>query len=166
MRIGKGAGNAQHFSPNRVLTQLESVIERGLQSYLEVGQAIDEINERELYREQGFASFDEYCKQRWKFARSAVAQNATLNAERAASGGQETTTGEGQATAASKKRGRPSLFSAAQIEKAVQMKAARSTNNEIAKSLYGVDTTTSSQRRSVPTILKHHTRLKKDRIEK
>jgi hypothetical protein len=56
---------------------------------------------------------------------------------------------------ARKSRGRKSRFSKQQLEKARQMKAAKKTNNEIAKVLYGPNPT-DAQRRSVPTTLKHH----------
>lgn len=68
------------------LIELESVIERGLQTYVEVGEALKEISERRLYREQGFDTFEAYCEQRWGFSRkvgyeymraAVVAQNVT-----------------------------------------------------------------------------------------
>jgi len=60
-----------------------------------------------------------------------------------------------------KRRGRPSLFSPEQLSEAQEMKRAGKRNNEIAKILYGTRTPTQDQRRSVPTVLKHHFGSKK-----
>jgi enamine deaminase RidA (YjgF/YER057c/UK114 family) len=54
---------------SRIL-ELESVIERGRQAFLEVGAALREISGRRLYREQGFKTFDEYCEKRWGWKRN------------------------------------------------------------------------------------------------
>jgi hypothetical protein len=59
------------------------------------------------------------------------------------------------------KRGRKSSFSKDRLDTAHQMKLVGKSNDEIAKTLYGTNTTTPAQRRSVPTILKHHFRSKK-----
>lgn len=48
----------------RLLEECEEVIERGLETFIEVGQALSEIRSKKLYRKQ-FASFNDYCKQRW-----------------------------------------------------------------------------------------------------
>lgn len=45
------------------LQQLETVIEHGLQTFYEVGQALLDIKERELYKE--FGTFEDYCERRW-----------------------------------------------------------------------------------------------------
>lgn len=50
------------------LTELEEVIESGLMTFVEVGQALITIRDRKLYREQ-FGTFQEYCIQRWRFDR-------------------------------------------------------------------------------------------------
>jgi hypothetical protein len=50
------------------LVVLESIVSRGLQAYIAVGAALEEIRERKLYREQGFATFDDYCLQRWNMS--------------------------------------------------------------------------------------------------
>lgn len=52
---------------NADLSACEAVIERGLQSFIEVGQALQRIRDGRLYRD-GFASFEAYCKGRWSFA--------------------------------------------------------------------------------------------------
>lgn len=49
------------------LPELESRIERGLQTFVEVGTALLEIRDRRLYRERGFATFEDYCIERWGF---------------------------------------------------------------------------------------------------
>ena len=52
------------------LADLETVIERGLQSFIEVGNALIEIREHNLYKEAGYSSFDAYCQARWDFKRA------------------------------------------------------------------------------------------------
>jgi hypothetical protein len=49
------------------LTELEHVIERGLETFIEVGQALMEIRERKLYRET-HRTFEEYVKARWSMS--------------------------------------------------------------------------------------------------
>lgn len=44
--------------------ELEAVIERGLQTFVEVGNAIREIRDSELYRDE-YSGFEEYCRERW-----------------------------------------------------------------------------------------------------
>jgi hypothetical protein len=52
------------------LAQVEAVIEAVIQqSYVELGQALDVIRDRRLYREQGFNTFEEYCAKRWGWTR-------------------------------------------------------------------------------------------------
>lgn len=52
------------------ISELESVIERGIPAFLEVGAALQEISEQRLYREQGFKTFKEYCEKRWGWKRN------------------------------------------------------------------------------------------------
>lgn len=52
------------------LASLEAIIERGKLAYIEVGKALREIQQAKLYREHGFTTFEDYCKQRWGFSRS------------------------------------------------------------------------------------------------
>jgi hypothetical protein len=54
------------------LAELERVIERGLQSFVEVGKALADIRDGKLYRCQGDATFEDYCQQRWGFSRGWV----------------------------------------------------------------------------------------------
>jgi hypothetical protein len=51
------------------LQDLEVVIERGLKTFLEVGTALLSIRELRLYREQGYATFEDYRRQRWQMSR-------------------------------------------------------------------------------------------------
>lgn len=50
------------------LAELESAIDRGLKSFIEVGTALKEIRRRRLYRDQ-HATFDAYCRKRWGLSR-------------------------------------------------------------------------------------------------
>ena len=50
------------------LQQQEAIIERGLQTFYEVGQALLAIKDSELYKEYG--TFDDYCRQRWNLSPS------------------------------------------------------------------------------------------------
>jgi VRR-NUC domain len=48
------------------LDELEAIIERGVQTFVEIGLALSEIRETRLYREV-HATFDDYCRERWDF---------------------------------------------------------------------------------------------------
>jgi hypothetical protein len=50
------------------LAELEVTIERGRQSFVEVGHALIEIRESKLYRERA-ETFEAYCQLRWEFTR-------------------------------------------------------------------------------------------------
>ncbi|MCC3409501.1 MAG: hypothetical protein JGK17_28900 [Microcoleus sp. PH2017_10_PVI_O_A] len=50
------------------LQELESIVEHGLQTFYEVGKALDEIREQKLYRES-HKSFETYCRDKWGIAR-------------------------------------------------------------------------------------------------
>lgn len=50
------------------LGRLEAVIERGLTTFVEVGNALLEIRERRLYRET-HGTFEGYCRERWGWSR-------------------------------------------------------------------------------------------------
>jgi hypothetical protein len=54
------------------LAALEAVIERGLRTFIEVGEALLEIRDDRLYREQGFGTFEDYCRKRWDWGRNYV----------------------------------------------------------------------------------------------
>lgn len=52
------------------LADLEGVIQRGLNTFVEVGNALREIRGSRLYREQGYKTFEKYCRERWGWSRS------------------------------------------------------------------------------------------------
>jgi len=47
------------------LQRLEDVIERGLKTFLEVGQALAEIRDQRLYKAH-YTTFDQYLRERWR----------------------------------------------------------------------------------------------------
>lgn len=49
------------------LAECEAVIEHGLGTFLEVGQALLNIRDQELYKEYG--TFENYCRERWNISR-------------------------------------------------------------------------------------------------
>jgi phage N-6-adenine-methyltransferase len=49
------------------LDELEAVVERGLGTFVEVGQALMEIRDKRLYREL-HDTFEDYCRSRWKMS--------------------------------------------------------------------------------------------------
>ncbi|MEG4804163.1 hypothetical protein QUB63_25140 [Microcoleus sp. ARI1-B5] len=55
------------------LQELESIVEKGLQTFYEVGKALDEILVRKLYRET-HKTFEAYCLQKWNIARRTAYQ--------------------------------------------------------------------------------------------
>lgn len=56
------------------LAELEHVIERGLTTFVEVGQALMEIRDSRLYRDT-HAAFEDYCRERWAGTELAHRQN-------------------------------------------------------------------------------------------
>lgn len=52
----------------RRLDELELVIERGLATFVEVGQALMEIRDGRLYRDS-HGTFEDYCRDRWNLSR-------------------------------------------------------------------------------------------------
>jgi hypothetical protein len=54
---------AERYRANR-LTELEAVIERGRETFVQVGRALAEIRDARLYR-ANYPSFDAYCRDRW-----------------------------------------------------------------------------------------------------
>lgn len=52
------------------LAELEEIIQRGKQTFFEVGNALAQIMEEQLYREKGFGSFSEYCETVWGFKKT------------------------------------------------------------------------------------------------
>lgn len=53
--------------------ECERIIEKGQQTFVEVGQALGTIRERKLYRMQ-HATFEDYCQKRWGWSRMRSAQ--------------------------------------------------------------------------------------------
>jgi phage N-6-adenine-methyltransferase len=51
------------------LTALEQTIERGLQTFVDVGTALLEIRDTRLYR-QTFGTFEDYCRERWGMSKT------------------------------------------------------------------------------------------------
>jgi hypothetical protein len=85
------AGVPIHIEYSPRLAELELVIERGLQTFVEVGNALMEIRDNRLYPHP---TFDEYCQDRWGWKQrqaynyietSRVVQNLHLNAKEAPS---------------------------------------------------------------------------------
>jgi hypothetical protein len=55
------------------LANQERVIESGLQTFIEVGQALLTIRDKRLYKDT-YASFDAYCQERWGWTRQRAHQ--------------------------------------------------------------------------------------------
>jgi hypothetical protein len=50
------------------LASFEAVIKQGLDSFVEVGNALAAIRDSRLYRDE-FATFEEYCREKWSFSK-------------------------------------------------------------------------------------------------
>jgi hypothetical protein len=75
------------------LGQLEAVIERGQQTFVQVGQALAAIRDRRGYRHAGFATFERYLQQRWGWCRQRgyqLMQAAEVVTDLAGAGGMST----------------------------------------------------------------------------
>lgn len=55
--------------PTRTLQDCEAVIERGLDTFVEVGEALLEIRDARLYH-RTHGTFEDYCRERWGFDRT------------------------------------------------------------------------------------------------
>lgn len=62
-------GEVIPIEESRDLARLETTIANGLQTVVEVGEALAEIRDRKLYREE-HATFDAYLETKWKISRS------------------------------------------------------------------------------------------------
>jgi hypothetical protein len=51
------------------LAELEAVIEKGLDAFIEVGMALVAIKAGKKYRAAGYATFEDYCLRRWGMSR-------------------------------------------------------------------------------------------------
>lgn len=63
------------------LTEHENIIEHGLKTFAEVGQSLQVIRDKKLYR-QKFDTFENYCRERWSISRPRAYQlmdAATIN---------------------------------------------------------------------------------------
>jgi hypothetical protein len=56
-------------SESNALTEHEAVIERGIQTFYEVGIALADIRDRKLYRAE-HGTFEDYCQQRWQMSKA------------------------------------------------------------------------------------------------
>lgn len=57
------------------LESLEGVIQKNIRAFYEVGRALMEIRDKELYKDVlGFDTFEAYCKARWSFTRQTAYQ--------------------------------------------------------------------------------------------
>ena len=65
LRALKLIGQPERTPEQALLAQYEAVIERGLQSFWQVGMALKNIREQELYKKAGYKSFETYCQARW-----------------------------------------------------------------------------------------------------
>src|SRR3954464_12382128 len=55
------------LNSGRSLTELETVIEHSIESQVQAGIALLEINARAMYKESGFDSFAGYLQSRWGY---------------------------------------------------------------------------------------------------
>jgi hypothetical protein len=55
------------------LIRLETIIENGRKSFIEVGTALIKIRDSRLYRKD-YKTFEEYCKGKWQYARRTAYQ--------------------------------------------------------------------------------------------
>lgn len=56
------------------LMEHEKVIEQGLATFIEVGNALLAIRDGKKYLHAGYGTFEDYCRQRWEFSRSRAHQ--------------------------------------------------------------------------------------------
>lgn len=61
---------AVELMTERDLYELETTIANGFGKFLEVGNALLEIQARNLYRDDGYATFEQYCAKRWSISRA------------------------------------------------------------------------------------------------
>ena len=60
------------------LSKLETTIQKGMQTFFEVGAALKEIRDNKLYRAE-FERFEDYCQERWGFTRQYANTPASRN---------------------------------------------------------------------------------------
>ncbi|HEX4305295.1 MAG TPA: hypothetical protein VHZ54_04610 [Solirubrobacterales bacterium] len=66
--MGDAAAVYESRPPAVDLPTCEQTIERALVSYAEAGAALRTIRDQGLYK-QGYSSFEEYCRERWRWSR-------------------------------------------------------------------------------------------------
>ena len=69
MSKGKAVVDGLSSEEKKTFRQCETVIRKGVKTFVQVGVALKEIQDQQLYREK-HSTFDEYCKQRWEMSRS------------------------------------------------------------------------------------------------
>lgn len=91
------------------LADLEVVIERGLGTFVKVGEALATIRDQRLYR-QGHETFEDYCRDRWGFSASRARQliGASETVTAVTVGGGPAPTNEAQARALTAVKDAPS----------------------------------------------------------
>jgi hypothetical protein len=52
------------------LEKSEAIIEKGLQTFVEVGRELLRIRDLKLYKAKNFSSFEAYCKERWSISKT------------------------------------------------------------------------------------------------
>lgn len=52
------------------LGSCESAIQRAFDAYAMAGEALRTVRDKKLYREAGFTTFEDYCRERWHWQRS------------------------------------------------------------------------------------------------
>lgn len=67
--IQNGSGPEGQTTPDRTLAELETIVEKGLSAYQEVGNALDEIKSRGLFKET-HETFEGYLKEKWNMSLS------------------------------------------------------------------------------------------------
>ena len=55
------------------LYQLEETIRQGLNTFVDVGNALLEIRDKRLYRQE-YSTFEEYCREQWSFTKQRAYQ--------------------------------------------------------------------------------------------
>ena len=70
---GEAMMNSLTVHEQAELEQHEATIERGLQTFVEVGLALRAIRDKRLYR-QNYATFEDYCRERWGWVASRARQ--------------------------------------------------------------------------------------------
>lgn len=112
------AGLVPHLSPDESarLTELESVVRSGLDTFVTVGRALAEIRDGRLYREM-HGTFEAYCEEQWSLPRTRAYEliSASEIAGRVSEISDIAPTREGQAK---ELRGLPTETAAAVMQKA------------------------------------------------